>query len=115
MIINLKKSSLFTENPVSRFAKEHHDIWGEIWRRYISLGYSVRDICDYYHIKTGQRIQPQTIKRWIWRTEIYKLTEPIMEKGVELVKSSYFREHEERVIKELLKNISEHPNSKILP
>ena len=115
MIINIKKSILF-KDPTIRFLNEYgNNLWQEMWRRHKQLNYTPRDMADYYHIKTGDRIKTQTIKRWIWRNKIYNKVEPVAKKGVECVNSAFFDEDEEKVLKELLKNFSEHPNTEILP
>lgn len=116
MIINLKKSVLFTSNPAQRFNNKYNvDLWDKMWYRYKTLSYSPEELGEYFHIKTNKRIHPQAIRRWIWRMEVYNKTLPIMNKGVECVKSSYFGKYEEDVIKELSKNISVHPETKIFP
>jgi hypothetical protein len=116
MIINLRQSTLFTSDPIKRFDEQYGvNIWGDIWKRYKNLEYTTQDICDLYLIRTGERIKTQTIRRWIWRTEVYFMAKPILDKGASCVRSSIFGKKEGEVLKELLKNISEHPKNKILP
>lgn len=115
MIIDLTQSDLF-KDPAIRFAKEHADIWNDIWRRYNDLYYSVPDLCDLYLIKTGKQINQKTIRRWLWRAEIYSKVKPVLESGARCVKSDFFGDEEFNVIKELTKNISSgHTNPKVLP
>lgn len=116
MIINLKKSVLFTSNPSERFNKKYNtNLWDKVWYRYKTLDYSPEELGEYFHIKTGVRVHPQSMRRWIWRMEIYNKTQPVLKRGAECVVSSFFGEHEEEVIRELSKNISVHPKTKIFP
>lgn len=123
MIIHIQKSSLFTVDPDVRFSKEHgvdRGVWAEMWRRHKLLGYDLKDICDLYEIRTGRKINPRTrdnsISRWIWRSEVFAMTKPLLKIGAQTVVSSFFKEHEEKVIKELTKNLksSATKKSKIL-
>lgn len=117
MILNLKKSTLFTQDPSTRFAREHGvDVWEEIKRRRVVLDYTDQDLCDYFHIKTGKALHPKALKRWIWRDAIYKKAQIAIAMGAECVVSDYFGENEMEVIRELTKNISSgHENIKVLP
>lgn len=117
MIIYLKKSTLFTIDPDLRFSKQNNDPKGtlkDIYRRHQLLEYTVPELCEFYTMKTGKTITPKSMKRWLWRIEIYKIAQPAMQSGT--VVSSYFKKHEWRVIKELLKNIkhSVHKKSKTI-
>lgn len=109
MIIDLRKSTLFTKEPSLRFAKEHNlpkEVWDEIWRRYSLLDYTMKEVCDYYELKSGRKTTTQSMQRWLWRTEIYCRANHLMRtKGAYLVLSSYFGEHEMDVVKELTKNL----------
>lgn len=108
MIIRLKKSVLFTIDPDLRFAREHGLSPGalkDIYRRYKLLDYSVKELCDFHEFKTGKKIPVQTISRWLWRAEIYAMTRPILKKGADTVVSSFFKEHEWRVVREITKNL----------
>lgn len=106
MIIKLYNSTLFTKPPHERFAlKTGYDVWQELWRRHKLLGYTTNELCELYKIKTGQDTTPQSINRWIWKTEVYSMTQPVMKEGVRMVQSEFFKDHEQKVIKELLKNL----------
>lgn len=108
MIIDLTKSILFTQDPDIRFAKEHNvkvGFWKELWKRHKLFEYNVDDMCDYFQMKIGYRPSRKSIKRWIIRSEIYSMSRPVLNKGARTVMSSYFKQHEEYVVRELLKNI----------
>lgn len=116
MIINLRQSTLFTSDPRDRFDEKYGvKIWADIWKRYKNLDYTTQDICDLYLIRTGERIKPQTIRRWLWRTEVYFKAKTVLDGGASCVRSSFFGSLEDEVVRELLKNISEHPKNRILP
>lgn len=109
MIINITKSILFTVDPDKRFAKQYNHPDGtlkEIYRRHKLLEYTTKELCEFYEMKTGVRPTPKAIKRWMWRCDVYAMTLPILEKGAETVVSSFFKQHEWKVIKEITKNIS---------
>lgn len=119
MIINIRKSILFTIDPDIRFSKEYDLPIGtlkDIYRRYKLLDYTINELCEFHKMKTGKETSKKSMKRWMWRTEVYAMTLPILEKGVETVTSSFFKEHEWKVIKELTRNLqsSVHKNTKTL-
>lgn len=108
MIIHIDKSVLFTRSPDERFALEYglpKGTWTEIWRRHKLLGYTIPEMCEYYTIKTGRKTTSQSISRWVWRSEVYSKVQPVLKEGVRVVSSEFFGEHEEKVMKELLKNL----------
>jgi len=108
MIIRITKSILFTTDPDIRFASEHHvplGLWRELWKKYKLQEYEVKDLCDLYHAKTGNRISRRALQRWIRRTEIYSRTKPAIERGVESVTSDFFGNLEWMVLKELFRNM----------
>lgn len=109
MIIHLKKSILFTRDPDVRFAKEYNlpiGTWRELWKRHKLYGYTIKDMCDFYEMKTKRKTNHRAMSRWIWRSEIYSKVHPLMNKGVELVTAEFFEDDAEQVIKEITKNIS---------
>lgn len=111
MIIKLEQSLIFTRPPHERFAlKTGHDIWQELWKRHKLLGYNTQELCELYRLKTGTNTTPQSIKRWVWKTEVYSMVQPVMQEGVRVVQSEFFREYESRVIKELMKNLKSSVN-----
>ncbi len=120
MIILITKSELFTIDPDLRFARQYgvsKGVWKELWRRNKLLGYTNKELREYFLLKTGKQIAHKSMNRWIMRTEIYSKTKPVLDMGCESLNSNYFEKLEWFVIKELLKNLqsSVHKNSKILP
>jgi hypothetical protein len=120
MLILITKSELFTCDPDTRFSKEYKvslGTWKEMWRRHCVLGYSVRDMAEYYEVKTKRKIAHQTLKRWNTRTKVFIKTKPVLDKGCETVNSYFFGELEWFVLKELMKNTqsSVKQNVKTLP
>lgn len=111
MIIHIQKSTLFTVEPDIRFAREHgidRGIWAEMWRRYKLLGYDLKDICDLYEVRTGRKTTQsgrENISRWIWRSEVYAMVRPLLKVGAQTVVSSFFKQYEEKVVKELTRNL----------
>lgn len=94
--------------PARRFAKEFdvsEDVWRQCWVKYKVLELTIPELCEYIHIKTGRKPSHISISRWVTRTEIYAISREAIKKGAETVVSSFFREYEEQVINELLKNI----------
>lgn len=106
-------------NPAKRFAKEHgvpEELWMEIWKRYKLLAYSVADLTDYYHFKAGKKIERNYIRRWIFLGEVYALSKPARDMGAEVINSELFGDLEEKVIREVTKNLkySQTKDSKIM-
>jgi hypothetical protein len=107
MIIRIDNSKLFTVDPDTRFAREYNlpkGVWNELWKRYRLLDYSMVELCALYHIKTGRRTNAQSIKRWIFRTEVYARAREARKLGARAVDSSYFNNNEEGLLKEIFKN-----------
>jgi plasmid rolling circle replication initiator protein Rep len=108
MIIHLSKSKLFTEEPDFRFSKEYalpRGFWTELWRKHLLLGYTPKDLADYYEFKTHKSTTPQSMQRWIWRTQVYMKARGVIKMGCEVVQSDFFGENEYEVVKELTKNL----------
>lgn len=108
MIIHLSKSVLFTVDPAVRFGREfrvHEGLWREMWRRHELLEYTIEDLCDYFHIKTGTYPRRRTIQRWVDRTRIYRIASTVRNLGAEVVKSEYFKDYEQHVIEELTRSM----------
>lgn len=106
MIINIKKSKLFTCDPSIRFANEYRlprEVWPEIWRRYKLLEYSNGDIRDYLFVKHARNLSFNSMKRWIHRGEVYMIAKPLLDQGVINVNSVIFKDYEEYVMNELVK------------
>jgi len=120
MILDLRKSHLFTIDPDKRFAKKYkqpHGLWNLIYRRYKLVGFTTEEVCDLYHIKTGSKISRQSMDRWIWRSDVYHKAKEVFDNGACIVVSSFFEELEWSIIKELTKNLksSVNKNTKTLP
>ena len=108
MIIHLQRSKLFTVDPAIRFANEYgcsSDVWREVWKRKELLAYTNLELIEYLEIKLKQRLDFNSIARWIWRTKVYSRANPMIKKGVQTVVSDFFAEDEEKVIEELAKNL----------
>lgn len=108
MLILIQKSELFTKDPAIRFAKSygvHEDIWRDLWRRMTILGYSDKDIREYFKIKSGKDISHQNIRRWAKRTAVYLKIKTVLDMGCLSVDSIFFDELEDFVVRELLKNL----------
>ena len=108
MIIHLKKSKLFTVEPAKRFAREFNvdeKIWIEAWFRYKVKEYSVNDLRDYIHTKTGRKPTYLSVHLWVTRTEVYSKAKEAFKMGGSVVVSSFFGEYEDFVIKQITKHI----------
>lgn len=108
MIILLEKSKLFTSDPADRFAREYQvkpRIWTELLRRHWLLQYDAAGLCGYFQFKTGRKLNPASLQRWIIRSEIYAKAQHVMHMGVRSVDSSYFGKYEPEVLEELTKNM----------
>jgi len=115
MIIDLTKSKIFTLDPSTRFAKEYglpKEVWAEVWRRYKLLEYSNGDIRDYLFVKYARNLAFNSMKRWIYRGEVYMIAKPLITKGVVHVNSVIFGDYEEYVMNELVKPLKNGATSK---
>jgi len=118
MIIKLN-TNLFTIHPDKRFCSKYNlpkGTWVDIWSKYKLSGFTEKEVCHYYRFKTKTNHSNKAIRRWLWRTEVYSIARPAVEKGALAINSTAFGKHEDRLIKELTKNIksSVHKNPKIL-
>jgi hypothetical protein len=107
MILHLRKSVMFTQDPDARFSKERSvptGLWKEMWKRYKLLDYTYEDLADYFEIKAKKQITKRSLQRWIKRTEIYSRAQEALLKGAQAVKSDFFGVYELDVMKEILKN-----------
>lgn len=98
---------MFTEDTAIRFARQYGvkpKVWNEIWKRALN-GYDYESLCGYFLYKTGKKIDPTSLKRWIIKTDIYCRANHIMLMGVRVVNSAYFGEHEDFILKEILRNM----------
>lgn len=108
MIIHLNKSKIFTVEPAKRFAKEFNvpdKVWLEIWLRYKLQDYTIPELIEYTHIRTGRKPSYNSIDRWITRTEIYSRSIDAVKMGVTTVVSSFFGKYEQDVINEITRNM----------
>jgi hypothetical protein len=108
MIVLIQNSQLFTRNPADRFAEEYGttpDTWDEIWKRHKLMGYTPKELKEYFILKVGKRPNKNAIRKWILRTEIYSKTQPLIRSGVRAVRSEYFGDLEKHVIWEITKNM----------
>jgi len=115
MIINITQSKIFKIDPSIRFSKEYglsKDVWKEVWRRYKLLDYSNGDLRDYLFVKYARNLGFDSMKRWIYRGEIYMIANPLIEKGVEHVNSCIFGDYEEYLMNELVKPLKNGANKK---
>lgn len=107
MILDLKKSKLF-EDPDERFCKEYllpGGTWKEMWRRYKLLDYSKSELIDYLFIKHARKMSPNSIDRWIVRSEVFQMAKPKLDMGVQYINSNIFEDYEQFVLDELTKNL----------
>lgn len=108
MLIHLTHSRLFTEDPATRFATVYgveRELWVEMWRRKQLLDYTLEDLCDYFELKTHRKLKHQSLRRWLFRAEIYSISAALMKRGVRVVQSEFFRKHEQAVLYEITKGI----------
>lgn len=106
MILDITKSKIFKLDPSIRFSKEYglpKGVWEEIWRRYKMLDYSNGDLRDYLFLKYARNVSHPAMSRWIYRGEIYLITNPLIKQGIIHVNSRIFGEYEEYVMNELVK------------
>lgn len=116
MILNLKESKLFTEHPDGRFSKRYNvpqGLWTEMWRRYSILEYEIKDLQDFFYVKTAREIGHHKLKTWIWRTRVYVRAHEAMKHGARAVSSEWFGELEEELLEELFKNIHTNKSKKV--
>lgn len=108
MIIYITKSRLFTEDPASRFAREHGvdpRIWQEMWKRHRLLEYSLKDLADYFQIKTGRKANSRSIQRWLDRSYIYEIAHTKSLLGAQALTTEAFGEYAPIVVEEITKHL----------
>jgi hypothetical protein len=108
MLIHLHKSKLFTVDPAIRFSNEYgvpEQLWREMWRKHKLLDFTNKELREYFQMKSGTRINSRKVSRWIFRSEIYSMARPMMKEGVRTVNSNFFRQHEQKVINEVVRHI----------
>lgn len=108
MILNLTESKIFTDHPDGRFAKKYsvqEGLWTEMWRRYSILEYEMKDLQDFFYVKTARTITNDNLNTWIWRTRVYIRAHEAMKHGARAVSSEWFGELEHRLLVQITKNI----------
>lgn len=108
MIILLANSDLFTRDPDRRFSDAQGvrpGVWRDLYRRHKLYGYKPRDIQDFYLAKCGKTVSRQAVHDWLWRTQIYAMAQPLVKKGARAVQSSYFGDHEAKLVRHLTRNL----------
>jgi len=108
MIIKLTESKLFTKDPAIRFSNQYNvplNLWKELWKRYKLLGYDVPELCEVFLIKTGNKINNEAMGDWLFKGEIYMMTNDKVKMGVQAVTSEFFGELEQRVLNEILHHV----------
>ncbi len=108
MILNLTKSRLFKVNPDKRFSDEYSvpkGVWDEVWKRYKLHDYTHSDIKDYLFIKHVRNVSFVSIGRWIIRSEIYSIANPLIKEGIVHVNSEIFNQFEQQLMSELVREI----------
>lgn len=108
MIIALLHSKLFTQDPDIRFSKEYGvplGTWKELWRRHKLLDYSNGDLRDYLFVKHARNLSYNSMSRWVQRSEVYTITNPLLKKGVQHVNTEIFGDFEQYVMDELTKQL----------
>lgn len=94
--------------PDMRFALEHDiapGLWKEMWKRHKLLQYTPKELAEYFEFKTKSSCDTKKIHRWILRTEVYSIANPILKKGAIHVNTIVFGKFEQFVIDELTKQM----------
>jgi predicted transcriptional regulator len=92
-------TALFTQCPAEHFAKRRNvqpEFWNDMWRRYIELKYTRKDLQEWYMFKTKKQISKKTIGRYIVRQEIYEDAQIAVKSGAKIVSREYFINHGNR-------------------
>lgn len=69
------------------------------------MDYTSEDLRDYFFIKHARKINHKGMKRWILRSEVYTVTNPLIKKGVQHVNTEIFNQYEQFVMDELTKQL----------
>lgn len=89
-------SPIFKVKPTHKFAETMGVsalFWENMWFRYRWLGYSKRDLKEWFELKAGKPISKKTIGRWVIRQELYDDAHLAVKKGATVVTIHYFRRH----------------------
>jgi hypothetical protein len=108
MLIKLHNSRLFDTSPAIRFGEQYQvpeTLWTELWKRYKLLDYSIADLSDYFHLKSGKPIKRRYMKRWIFLNEIYILAKPARDMGANVINTELFGDLEDRVVEEITRHM----------
>lgn len=115
MLLKVHKTRLFDTHPARRFAEQYNlseDVWLEMWKRYKILDYTIKDLADYFHIKSGKQIKHRYVKRWLFLTEIFIIVKPAREKGANVIDTCIFGKLEMQVIEEITRHLKDGSTSK---
>lgn len=105
MIIRIDQSELFTKDPDARFSLVYSvpkGTWTDLWRRHKLLHYTVHDLVEFCEFKYKTNITKRTMRRWLYRAEIYSMALPALKKGARAVNTEYFGNMEWFVINEII-------------
>lgn len=108
MIIDLRKSKLFTDDPAKRFSKTNAvkpKLFEDLMYRYSLQGYTVPDLCIYFHIKVGVPISQRKMHEWIFRHKIYLRAQDALKIGSYIVNTNFFGDLEDRLSRKLTEHM----------
>lgn len=87
-------SPIFKIKPTIKFGETmgvSPFFWENMWYRYKYLGYTRRDLKEWFQLKSGKHISKKTIGRWILRQELYDDAKLAMKAGAKIVTITYFK------------------------
>ena len=108
MIVLLDNSELFTVSPDVRFSRAQGvrpGVFKDLFTRHKLHGLRPFEMRRAFEASCGKRMSRQAMLDWIWRAEVFMLAKPLLDKGTRAVQSSFFGEHEPRLVKELTRNM----------
>ena len=92
---------IFTKKPTYLFAEKMGVsplFWENMYLRYKYLGYSKRDLKEWFELKALKPISRKTIYRYIIRQEIYDDAHLAVKKGAKIVTTNYFKRNKRFVV-----------------
>lgn len=69
--------------------------WEDMWFRYKFLGYSKKDLQEWFEFKTTRNISIKTVQRWVSRQEIYDDAHFATKRGAKIVNRHFFKRNQE--------------------